>query len=250
MRLFNNTILITGGATGIGLGLAEQFLKHNNTVIICGRRENRLMQAKTKFPKLNTRVCDLTDPSERESLAAWTIQNFPDLNILVNNAGIQKNFDLTNPIAVTDVRRECETNFIAPLHLGNLFTAHLKKQPESAIVNITSGLAFTPLAFMPVYCATKAALHSFSLSLRHQLSNTSIKVFEIAPPIVDTELDGGARDERGQNERGMNPAEFAGHALDAIGKDEFEVAIGFAANLKLKREELFNNLNPRVMDQK
>lgn len=245
MKLSNNVILITGGATGIGLGLAEQFLSLGNTVIICGRRENKLLEAKAKFPQLNIKVCDLTSQTDREHLADWIIKKFPGINILINNAGIQNNFNLKKPIDITDVVKECETNFIAPVHLCNLFSDQLKKHSEAAIVNITSGLAFTPLAFMPVYCATKAALHSFSLSLRHQLSGTSIKVFEIAPPIVDTELDGGARDERGQSDRGIRPIEFARLALEAIQIDEYETAIGFAANLKLKREELFNKLNPK-----
>ncbi len=245
MQTSKNTILITGGATGIGLGLAEKFLMQDNIVIICGRRENRLKEAQEKIPSLNIRVCDVTKVADRLSLVKWVLENFPKLNILINNAGIQHNFDLNSPIDIVAVQEECDTNFIAPIHLSNLFTDHLKKQPESAIMNITSGLAFTPLAFMPVYCATKSALHSFTLSLRYQLSNTSIKVFEIAPPIVDTELDGGARDQRGQHDRGMKPEEFARHAIAAINNDVYEAAIGFAANLRTKREDLFNQLNPK-----
>ena len=245
MKISKNTILITGGATGIGFGLAEEFLRQDNTVIICGRRENRLKEAQEKLPALNIRVCDVTKLSDRENLVKWVLENFPNLNIFINNAGIQNNHDLSGTMDIAAVQKECDTNFIAPIHLSNLLTDHLKNQPESAIVNITSGLAFTPLAFMPVYCATKSALHSFSLSLRYQLSNTSIKIFEIAPPIVDTELDVGARDQRGQRDRGMKPEEFAMHALAAIKGDVFEAAIGFAANWRLKREDLFNQLNPK-----
>ncbi len=245
MQTSKNTILITGGATGIGLGLAEEFINQDNTVIICGRRENRLKEAQEKLPALHIRVCDVTKLADRENLVKWVLENFPKMNILINNAGIQNNHDLISTIDIDAVQKECVTNFIAPIHLSNLFTDHLKTQPESAIINITSGLAFTPLAFMPVYCATKSALHSFSLSLRYQLSQTSIKVFEIAPPIVDTELDGGARNQREQRDRGMKPEEFAMHAITAINDDVFEAAIGFAANLRLKREELFNQLNPK-----
>ena len=244
MQLFDNTILITGGATGIGLALAEQFVQLDNTVIICGRREQKLIEARAKCPELNIRVCDVTSLKERESLMHWVLDNFPKLNILINNAGIQNNLELAHPIDIAAVQRETETNFIAPIHLSNLFTKHLKNQPDSAIINISSGLAFTPLAFMPVYCATKAALHSFSLSLRYQLSKTSISVFEIAPPTVDTELDGGARNQREQRDRGIKPEEFAQLAIEAIQNDVYEAAIGFAAGLKLKREELFNKLNP------
>ncbi len=244
MQTSKNTILITGGATGIGFGLAEQFLKMDNTVIICSRRETRLKEAQQKLPGLNIRVCDVTRIADRMSLVNWITEAFPNLNILINNAGIQKNFDLTGLIDIAAVEEECDTNFIAPVHLTNLLTGHLRNQPQSAIVNITSGLAFTPLAFMPVYCATKAALHSFSLSLRHQLSGTSVKVFEIAPPIVDTELDGGARDERGQRDRGISPEEFATLAIAALKENVYEAAIGFAANLRLKREAMFGQLNP------
>src|SRR5205823_2332721 len=114
-------------------------------------------------------------------LFTWATQTFPELNVLVNNAGIQLMTDLTQPVDLGRVQSEITINFIAPLHLSSLFAAHLSSKQSAAIVNITSGLAFTPLAFMPVYCATKAALHSATLSLRHQLKNTPVKVFEIAP---------------------------------------------------------------------
>ena len=121
------------------------------------------------------------------------------------------------------------------------------KQKESAIINVSSGLGFVPLAICPVYCATKAAVHSFCISLRHQLKNTSIKVFEIIPPIVDTELDKGARDKRGQEDRGIPPSEVAVAALKGIEKDEFEIAVGMAQNLRkgarANPEQTFNNMN-------
>jgi uncharacterized oxidoreductase len=126
---------------------------------------------------------------------------------------------------------------------AGLFLGQLSKQEDPAIINITSGLAFAPIALMPVYCATKAAMHSFSLTLRHQLSVTQVKVFEIAPPTVDTELDKGERDKRGLANRGIKPEEFAVQALEAIRNDIYEAAIGSAANLRLKREELFNMMN-------
>jgi uncharacterized oxidoreductase len=141
------------------------------------------------------------------------------------------------------VRHECEINFIAPIHMSNLFVEQFKRQDNPAIINITSGLAFAPLAFMPVYCATKAALHSFSLSLRHQLSHIPIKVFEIAPPTVDTELDKGERDKRERPDRGIKPEEFAIQAIEAIRNDTYEAAVGLANNLRLKREELFSMMN-------
>lgn len=243
MKTTGNTILITGGATGIGLALAEQFIKLGNNVIICGRREYKLKEASQKLPGIHIKVCDLTKTEARKKLADWTINNFPGINILINNAGIQNSFNLKEPVDMDAVKQECEINFIAPIHMSNLFVEHFKRQDNPAIINISSGLAFTPLAFMPVYCATKAALHSFSLSLRHQLSLTLIKVFEIAPPTVDTELDKGECDKRERPDRGIKPYEFAIQAIEVIKNDIFEAAIGLANNLRLKREELFSMLN-------
>lgn len=243
MKLTGNTILITGGATGIGLAMAEEFINLGNTVIICGRREFKLMEAKKKLPSLHTIVCDVAKKESREFLFNKVTHDFPNLNILVNNAGIQRevlftkeNFD---PVEMT---KEVEINLIAPIHLSGIFVQHLIKH-ESAIINITSGLGFTPIAIMPVYCSTKAALHSISLSLRHQLAKTSVKVFEIIPPIVDTELDQGARDRRNQTDRGMRPGECAKEIMKAIETDTYEAAIGAAAGLRQKREEAFSMLN-------
>jgi uncharacterized oxidoreductase len=242
MQTSNNTILITGGATGIGLALTEQ-LSRNNTVIICGRREAKLFEAKQNLPRIHTKVCDLQNEAERIGLVDWVIKSFPELNIVINNAGIQQELDLTTPDGIDDIRQEVEINFIAPVHLCGLLIPHLRTKSNSAVINISSGLAFTPIASMPIYCATKAAMHSFSLSLRHQLSKTSVKVFEIAPPIVDTDLDKGRRDTREGGRSGIKPEEFAVKALEAMRNDTYEAAIGFAENLRLKREEMFGALN-------
>jgi len=242
MQTSHNTILITGGATGIGLALTEQLTK-TNTVIICGRREGKLLEAKQKFPNIHVKVCDLQIQNERIELVNWLIQSFQDINILINNAGIQQELNLMKIENIEHIKQEVEINLIAPVHLSTLLIPHLKTKPYSAIINISSGLAFTPIAAMPMYCATKAALHSFSLSLRRQLAKTNIKVFEIAPPMVDTELDKEMCDGHQQSERGMKPGEFAIQALEVIKNDLFEAAIGFANNLRLKREEMFNNLN-------
>jgi len=243
MKMTDNTVLITGGATGIGLALAEQFVRLGNNVVICGRREASLREASKKLAGIHLISCDLSLSDERKKLAEWTLKNYPETNILVNNAGIQNYINLKDPLNIDLVRLECEINFIAPVHLSNLFLGQLIKQEDPAIINITSGLAFAPIALMPVYCATKAAMHSFSLTLRHQLSVTQVKVFEIAPPTVDTALDKGERTRRGVSDRGIKPEEFAVQALEAIKNDVYEAAIGSAANLRLKREELFNMMN-------
>jgi uncharacterized oxidoreductase len=250
MHTSGNTILITGGATGIGLALAEAFLRKENEVIICGRREAKLTEAKNKFPRLHTRRCDVAVAEGRKSLSDWAVDNFRSLNILINNAGIQKEIDFKK--GTTDLlsgENEIEVNLQAPVHLSALFIPHLMKRREAAIVNISSGLGFVPLSIMPVYCATKAALHSFSLSLRHQLRNTSIKVFEIIPPTTDTELDRGARDKRSQADRGIKPEVVAGAAIEALDRDDYETAVGQAQFLRdssrKEPERVFQMINAR-----
>jgi len=244
MKTTGNTVLITGGSTGIGFSLAQAFSETGNNVIICGRREAKLQEAKAKIPKLETTICDVSNPRSRQALFDWTTSNFRDLNILVNNAGIQRQIDFNKgTLDLLDGENEITVNIEAPIQLSALFIPHLLKKQESAIVNVTSGLAFTPLAIVPVYCATKAALHSFTLSLRHQLSDTSIKVFEVAPPIVDTELDKGAREERQQDDRGIAPEEVAKETLQGLRDDQFEIVIGIANNLRQHPEEMFEVIN-------
>ena len=250
MRISGNTILITGGATGIGLALAEAFLQKGNEVVICGRREDKLVQAKKKFSRLQTMKCDVADPENRKRLYDWMVENHKDFNILINNAGIQKEIDFKK--GSTDLQggeNEIDINLKAPVHLTAFFVPHLMLQKEAAIVNISSGLAFIPIAFMPVYCATKAAMHSFSLSLRYQLRETSIKVFEIIPPTTDTELDRGAREDRGQADRGIKPEIVAVATVEAMEKDEFEAAVGQAqflrASSRNEPERVFQMINGR-----
>lgn len=163
--------------------------------------------------------------------------------MLINNAGVQLHTNLTQPVDVKQIALETETNFVAPIHLASLFAQHLSSKPEAAIINVSSGLAFAPLAFMPVYCATKAAIHSLSLSLRHQLKNTSVKVFEVIPPSVDTELGHHNREDKNQSHGGMPVTEFVAAALKGMEKDEYETAVGQAIGLRAKREELFGMMN-------
>ena len=243
MNTKNNTILITGGTSGIGLAFAEEYLRHGNKVIICGRRTDRLKQLKESHPGLITRECDVEVAVQREYLHNWVVENHPDTNILMNNAGIQLLADLTKPVELDRVYSEVETNFIAPLHLASLFAPHLATKKEAAIMNISSGLAFVPIAFMPVYCATKAAIHSLTMSLRFQLKNTSVKVFEIAPPSVDTELGHDRREDKLQSHGGIHVAEFLAEAMDAIEKDVLEAVIGQSKGLRAKREEMFDIIN-------
>jgi uncharacterized oxidoreductase len=248
MRTSGNTILITGGATGIGFALAETFVKGGNKVLVCGRRKARLEEAKGKLPQIEVRQCDLSKKGERESFCDWVRENYKDLNILVNNAGVQRAIDLRKgTVEFSGEEEEIQTNFVAPIYLSAYFAPLLLEKKEAAIINVSSGLGFVPIAAMPVYCATKAGIHMFSVSLRHQLKGTSVKVFEIVPPAVDTEL---GKDTTGASEeeyRGIPPSEVAKATMKALENDEFEVAIGEAKNLmegaRTNFEKTFQELN-------
>ncbi|HTC01113.1 MAG TPA: SDR family NAD(P)-dependent oxidoreductase [Ferruginibacter sp.] len=185
MNLSNNKILITGGASGIGLGLTERFIKEKNTVIICGRRESVLKEAASKFPSVITKVCDLSVEAERVALFDWVSANHPDLNVLVNNAGIQNWINISDNDFYKKADDEITTNVVAPVHLTTLFT---KLKSLNTIINVTSGLAFIPLSKVPVYCATKAFMRSFTLSLRYMLKGTNVEVIEMIPPALNTDL--------------------------------------------------------------
>lgn len=248
MKIMGNTVLITGGATGIGLALAEAFINAGNKVIICGRRENKLKEARSKLPQLQTIVCDVSTKRGRESLFSWVTANFKDLNILINNAGVQRMISLKNgPKGLLSGEDEIGTNFTAPIHLSACFIPSLVKQSEAAIMNVSSGLGFVPIAAMPVYCATKAGIHSFTVSLRHQLQDTSVKVFEIIPPMVDTELGKGVTEEPEPGRRGIPPAEVARVTMKAMENDKYEIPIGEAEGLvtgaRNNPEQIFQNLN-------
>jgi uncharacterized oxidoreductase len=243
MQLDRNTVLITGGTSGIGWAFAERFMEAGSTVIVTGRREDRLQKIKEKYPTIITRSSDVANEKHREELANWVIKNHPETNILINNAGIQLLTDLKKPVDLNRVRQETETNFIAPVHLASLFAQHFISKKNAAIVNVSSGLSFVPIAVMPVYCATKAAIHSLTLSLRHQLRNTSVKVFEIIPPAVDTELGSDRREDKTQSHGGMPIQEFIEQAIHALEDDILEAPIGTAKNSREKRESLLEMIN-------
>ena len=232
MQTTNNTVLITGGSSGIGLALAEALLQKGNEVLICARHQDKLAAAQQKLPRLHTRVCDVADKKDREALFEWATTHFPAINILVNNAGVQKEIDFVTGAAGLDEESEIDINLKGSIHLCALFTPYfLQQQKECAIVNITSGLAFIPLKIVPVYCATKAALHSFSMSLRSQLSKTNIRVFEVAPPIVQTNLHREAK-ARKQAQRGVPATDVAAATVKAIEKNNYQAIIGQAKSLK------------------
>jgi len=190
MKLLNNKILITGGATGIGLGLTERFLIENNIVIVCGRREAVLKDLSDKHPSVITRTCDLSKAGEREKLFAWISEEHADLNVLVNNAGIQQWMSVSDHDFFWRAKAELETNIEAPLHLTSLF---VNLKALTTVINVTSALAYVPFVKVPVYSATKAFLHSFTLSLRHSLAARGIEVIALIPPALNTDLGGEGR---------------------------------------------------------
>ena len=242
MNFASNTVLITGGASGIGFALAERFLRAGSAVIVCGHRPEQLRAAQDKHPQLKIRVCDVAKESDRMALCQWAVGEFPGLNVLVNNAGIQRPLQLTRPEAWEHTHQEIAINCEAPVHLSMLLVPHLLTQPRSAIVNVTSGLSFVPMARAPIYSATKAALHSFTLSLRHQLSNTPIQVVEIVPPAVNTDLGGP-----GLHTSGVPLDEFADAVMARMQAGDLEITYGFSQQAsRASREQLdalFNRMN-------
>jgi uncharacterized oxidoreductase len=185
MKISNNKILITGGGSGIGLGLTERFIAENNTVIICGRRASKLEEVKAQLPNVITKVCDITSEQDRTALYEWIKTEHSDLNVLINNAGIQNWMGVDDTQFYQKALDEINTNIIAALHLNTLFTELPKLD---TLINVTSGLAFTPLSKVPVYCATKAFMRSYTVSLRYLLKQKGIEVIEMIPPALNTDL--------------------------------------------------------------
>jgi uncharacterized oxidoreductase len=250
MKISGNTVLITGGATGIGYAMAEYFLKEGNTVIICGRRGKRLDEAQKKHQEFKIISCDVAEAADRRSLVEWMTANFSNLNILVNNAGVQRDIDFTKGIdEYQSGENEIKINLEAPIVLSGLFIPHLIGKKEAAIINVTSGLGFIPAARMPVYSATKAGMHAFSMALRHQLIKTGIKVFEVVPPAVDTELNQEGRARRGNFKAGLGPEEFVTAVMKGFQNDVFEIGYGMTEGLiKASRADLdksFQQMNSR-----
>jgi len=235
MELSDNTILVTGGTGGIGLALAERFHKAGNTVVVCGRREEKLKAALASHPGLHGFVCDVGAPEERQRLAERIVREFPGLNVLVNNAGIQRKIDLAAaPRPWDGLRDEIAINLEAPIHLSMLLADHLSQKDGAAILNVSSGLAFTPMAAAPVYCATKAGLHSFTVSLRLQLAGKGVEVIEIIPPAVNTDLGGP-----GQHTFGVPVGDFADAVTAGLAGKEREIGYGTSVRaMRLSRDEI------------
>jgi uncharacterized oxidoreductase len=236
MNLTNNKILITGGGSGIGLGLTEQFLQEGNTVIICGRREEVLLAVKEKHPTIITKVCDVSDANQRVDLYNWIKENHNDTNVLINNAGIQKWMNITDKNFYENAKEEIAINIEAPIHLTSLFMQHTNLQ---TIMNVTSGLSFTPLTKVPVYSATKAFFHSFTLSLQHLLKEKNIEVIEIIPPAINTDLGG-----KGLHDANPPVSDFIRAIFEQLKAGKTTLTFGFSeAMVNASAQDLKNTFN-------
>jgi len=232
MKLKAKTILITGGTSGIGLELATQLLQRGNTVIVTGRDQQKLDATSRSLPGVHVFQSDVSDPEAITALRDAVLERFPALDVLVNNAGIMRNLNLNQDRDLVDVTREIETNLCGPVRMVQSFLPHLKTRKDALIVNVSSGLAFIPLPLSPVYCATKAAIHSFSQSLRAQLGGTGVTVIELAPPGVETPLFRGEFGAEMKGQKAMDVKVLARKAIAGIEAGTLEIRPGLSNILK------------------
>jgi uncharacterized oxidoreductase len=228
MKTTNNTILITGGSAGIGFETAKLLSEQGNHVIILGRDENRLAAAKAKLTNVTAIQADVSNADDVKRLVATIKQDFPNLNVLINNAGRAAVYNLADQSkdAFSIAEEEMLTNYLSIVRLNQELLPVLLKQEAAAIVNVSSVVAYVPGATLPTYGASKAALHSYTTSLRLSLENTAVKVFELMPPLVDTEL---SAEIGGHN--GIHPSQVANEFLEAFANNDFEIRVGDTAKI-------------------
>jgi uncharacterized oxidoreductase len=234
MDLRSDTVLITGGSSGIGLEMARQLTALGNTVVITGRDRAKLEATKKELPKVHIYQSDVSDPQGIKDLAARVTADFPRLNVVINNAGIMRPIDFHD----TDYDRVCDevdVNLSGPIRLVQQFLPHLKKQPRAAIVNVTSGLAFITFEKTPIYSASKSGLHAYTKTLRLQLKTTGIEVYELAPPKTSAPLFDRSGPEAGKQARvpTIEVPKVVSIAIRSIQKGRFEILPGLSKVLKL-----------------
>ena len=251
MNTTGNTILITGGGSGIGRGLAQAFHALGNQVIIAGRRKHVLDETTKANPGMKAFTVDMLDPASVRSFAAKVTAEFPSTNVLINNAGIMRAEKLLSKQPdLADAEAIVATNLLGPIRLTAALLPHLQKQPHATIMNVSSGLAFMPLAITPTYCATKAGIHSYTLSLRYQLRKSSIEVLELIPPYVQTDLMDGANDPRA-----MPLTQFITEVMEILKTRPTppEICVECVKRLRFAAENgnfdpIFNGLNSAISD--
>ncbi|ATB69454.1 putative oxidoreductase [Sulfurospirillum diekertiae] len=232
MNMNSNTILITGGTSGIGFELARQLCK-SNTVIITGRDQEKLDKVKSELKEVHVFQCTIDKHDEIVNLYENVSRMLPDLNILINNAGVMNRIDLQKERDIHKLTEEIMVNVVGTIDMSTQFLPLLRQQKTAAIVNISSALAFVPLASTPVYCASKAALHSFTDSLRIQLKDTNIKVFELAPSVTKTPLIKALDSNEQKGMSIMSVSELVKVAIQKIECDTFEIRPGQSNALKM-----------------
>ena len=249
MEMRKRTIFISGGSSGIGFALAKKLIGMGNKVIICGRSADKLSAAQESAPGIHAIRCDISKKADIESLNESIVQKFPEVDMLINNAGIQRQIDfLKGPEDLLSGEDEIQVNLRAHVYLSAYMIPILAKRMESAIVNVSSGLGFIPMARYPIYSATKAAIHSFTMSLRSQLSATNIKVFEVIPPIVyDTCLKGKPQPPA---ENGITAEEMADIIVSGIEDNKYEITAGQTKKwMEMRKEEAditFQTINKKI----
>ena len=220
MKLTGNTIFITGGTSGIGRSLAEALHKRGNQVIISGRRKGHLAEVTRANLGMQSIELNVEDPKSIAAVAKNLVAEYPKLNVLINNAGIMRIDDAGSPVDEITLMSTITTNLLGPIRMTSALIDHLKKQPAATVINVTSGLAFVPLTNTAVYSATKAALHSYTQSMRYKLKGSSVRVLELIPPWVQTDLM-NSKDEP----RAMPLSAFIEEAVQLLGTDADEILV-------------------------
>jgi uncharacterized oxidoreductase len=242
MNLTGNTILVTGGGSGIGRGLAEAFHKLGNKVIVAGRRKANLADVVQTNPGIDSVELDVADPENIATVSKELIAKYPKLNVLLNNAGIMLLDDVSKPIDDSVLTSQFQTNFFGTVRMTSAFIEHLKAQESATVLNVSSVLGFVPMAFAALYSATKAGIHAYSMGLRYMLNGTSVEVQEIVPPWVQTDLLNSS-----EEPRAMPLQPFIEQTIEALGTKHSEILVEIAkpyrANPGVDEAAFFHQMN-------